>query len=394
MNKDFDIHGYCDPRFKAVEKGFKANFDQGLECGASFAATINGEFVVDIWGGYTDETKTIPWEKNTIAPVASTTKIMAALCLHILVDRGKVDLNAPVAKYWPEFGEAGKENLPVRYLLSHTAGLAGFDDPVKMEDLLDSDYITSLLAKQKPWWKPGSMSGYHGVTFNFLLGEIIRRVSGKTLNIFFRDEIAIPLKADFHIGLTEKIFSRFAEFIASDIPETALLKNIQQDLMFVRVFSNPHIISPLNPKGLEKRARLETKIEGFGNARSVAKIAAIMACGGEINKVRLLSLETIEKAIEEQIYAIDLVLGVPIRFGLGFGLTSKERAFPNPRTFYWNGTGGSSVIMDLDGKVSLAYVMNKMRYQPIEETQENRFAPDTRANRLVTAFFETSKLIK
>lgn len=389
MARDVEIHGYCDPHFKSVKKVFKANFEHGLECGASFAATINGKFVVDIWGGHMDETKTMPWEKNTIAPVASTTKIMTAICLHILVDRGKIDVNAPVAKYWPEFAQAGKEKLPVRYILSHTAGLAGFDEPLKVEDLLDSDRITNLLAKQKPWWEPGSASGYHGITFSFLLGELIRRISGKPLKVFFRDEVALPLKADFHIGLTKELLSRFTEFIPSHIPDSALLKNLPQDLMLVRVFSNPPLILPLNPKGLEKRSRLENKIAGFGNARSVATIAAAIACGGELNNVRLLSLDTIEKAIEEQSYNTDLVLGVPIRFGLGFGLTSKQRPFPNPRTFYWSGSGGSSVIMDLDAKVSLAYVMNKMRYQTPEETQKNRFASDTRANKLITAFFKS-----
>ena len=388
MIQDVKIHGYCDRRFKSVKRVFETNFEQGLECGASFAATINGKFVVDLWGGFMDETKTRPWEENTISPVASTTKIMAALCIHMLVDRGKLDINNPVAKYWPEFAQAGKENLPVRYILSHTAGLAGFDEPVKVEDLLDWDLITTLLAKQKPWWEPGTESGYHGITFNFLLGEIIRRISGKPLKTFFRDEVAIPLNADFHIGLTKQQLSRYSEFIPSDLPESALLKNLSQDLMLVRVFSNPHLILPLNPKGLEKRNRLKNKIEGFGNARSVALIAALMACGGELNNIRLLSLNTIEKAIEEQIYSTDLVLGVPIRFGLGFGLRSKEKPYPNQRTFYWSGVGGSFVIMDLDAKVSIAYVPNQMRYQTPEETQSNKYANDTRANRLITAFFE------
>ena len=388
MSNKVEIHGYCDPRFKSVKEVFARNFKQGLECGASFAATINGEFVVDIWGGFADEVKTRPWEKDTIAPVASTTKIMTALCTHMLVDKDKIDVNTPVAKYWPEFAQAGKENLPIRYLLSHTSGLAGFDEPVSVEDLLNWDRITNLLAAQKPWWEPGTKSGYHGYTFNYLLGELIRRVSGKPLKIFFRDEVADPLKADFHIGLTEEKFSRFAEFLPSNIPESRRLDNLPPESMFVRAFINPYLILPLNPKGLEKWSRLGTKTTGFGNARSVAWIGAVMACGGELNNVRLLSRHTIEKAIEEQIYSTDLVLGVPIRFGLGFGLTSKVRPFPNPHTFYWGGAGGSSVIMDLDARVSLAYVMNKMRYQTPEETQTNRFASDTRANRLATAFFE------
>ncbi|MFZ5451420.1 MAG: serine hydrolase domain-containing protein [Thermodesulfobacteriota bacterium] len=214
MPKTADIQGYCDPRFLVVKDVFTKNFESCLEVGASFAVTLHGEYVVDIWGGYSDAAETIPWERNTITNVYSTVKVMAALCALILIDRGQLNIDSPVADYWPEFAQDGKEKIIVRWLLSHSAGLSGFNEPISLETMYDWKRVINLLERQKPWWEPGTHSGYHMVTFGYLLGELVRRISGKSIGAFFRDEIATPLKADFHIGLAQEHDARVAELIS------------------------------------------------------------------------------------------------------------------------------------------------------------------------------------
>lgn len=360
MTNTVEIHGHCDQRFSSVKEAFAENFKSGEEVGASFAATIDGEFVVDIWAGYADAAETRPWERDTIVNVYSTTKVMTAFCVLMLVDRGQLELDAPVALYWPEFAQAGKENLPVRYLLSHSAGLAGFSESIPIEALYDWDRIINMLAAQEPWWEPGTQSGYHAVTSGYLWGELVRRITGKTLGTFFREEVALPLKADFHIGLAEEHESRVGEMIPPPKLEPGDPNYIDPDSMLGKVMANPEMTAEPSRDRAWRAAEIPAA-NGHGNARSVTRVMAALACGGELDGIRLLTLPTIEKAIEEQCYGPDLVLAVPIRYGLGFGLTSKEMPVgPNPRTFFWGGWGGSLTAVDLDAKVSLTYVMNKM----------------------------------
>jgi len=355
---ELEIHGSCDERFSKVRDAFKNNFDQGLEMGASFAATLDGEPVVDIWAGHCDEAGKRPWQRDSIVNVYSSTKTMASLSLLMLVDRGQVDLDAPVANYWPEFAANGKEQLPVRYLLSHMSGLAGVAEPIPPEAFYDWDRIVGLLAAQKPLWEPGTASGYHALTHGHLLGEVLRRVDGRTIGTFFREEVAEPLGADFHIGLPEEHESRVGELIPP--PDGALGAGLDEDSVAYKVMSNPQL-SALASRTREWRAAEIPAANGTGNARALARVTSAMACGGEVDGVRLLSQATLDKTIEEQCYGTDLVLGTPIRFGLGFGLTSKELPLgPNPRTFFWGGWGGSLVVIDLDARLSFSYVMNKM----------------------------------
>jgi CubicO group peptidase (beta-lactamase class C family) len=360
MTEKVLVSGICDDRFSSVKDTFIGNFLAGNEMGASLAVTINGKFVVDIWAGFADEKGTKPWQEDTIVNVYSTTKAMAALCILMLVDRNQLDLDAPVAKYWPEFGQAGKKNIPVRYLLSHTSGLAGFTESIPVEALYDWNKIIKLLAAQTPWWEPGTKSGYHSLTFGYPLGELVRRITGKTMGQFFRDEVAIPLGADFHIGLPEEHEPRVGVMIPPPVISPGEEGYIDPGSMMGKLMNNP----PLKAEYSRDRAWRAAEIpaaNGHGNARSVSRIGAAIACGGELNGIRLLSLSTIEKAIEEQIYDIDLALNMPIRWGLGFGLSSKEMPLgPNPRTFFWGGWGGSLMLMDLDAKISFSYVMNKM----------------------------------
>jgi len=278
----------------------------------------------------------------------------------MLVDRGLLDLDAPVAKYWPEFAQEGKDNIPVRYLLSHTSGLAGWDKKFRLKKLYKWDLMVELLAAQKPWWEPGTNSGYHTITFGYLLGELIRRITKKSVGTFFREEVAEPLGADFYIGLPEEYDNRVADLIPPPPIDLSTFGVIDPKSVAIRSLTNP-MIDVKETKTREWRNAEIPAANGHGNARSVSRITAALACGGELDGIRLLSEKAIKKSIEEQSYSKDLVLYMPIRFGLGWGLQNKELPIgPNPNLFYWGGYGGSIVIVDLDAKMSICYVMNKM----------------------------------
>jgi len=377
-----EVQGYCDDKFAAVKEAFRKNFEDDLEVGASFAATVDGKFVVDIWGGYADEKKTRPWEKDTIVNVYSTTKVMTAICAHMLVDRGLLDVDALVTKYWPEFGQAGKEKIPVRYLLSQQSGVAGWDEPFPVEGLYDWDRMIKLLEKQQPMWEPGKQWGYHALTFGYLLGELVRRITGKTLGTFFREEVATPLNADFHIGVPEEVDHRVSKLIPPPMPKPGEPGSMVFDSKTVqgRVMMNPINTAETSWERAWRAAEIPAA-NGHGNARSLARVGAAMACGGELDGVRLMGMTTIEKALEEQSYETDLVTQMPIRYGLGFGLPNKEMPVgPNPRTLYWAGWGGSMVIMDLDARLSWGYAMNKMA---------GTDAPDMRAAIMAQALYQS-----
>ena len=352
-----DIQGTFDPRFSGVRDALASTIDQGLDVGASAAVTIDGELVVDVWGGHVDEARTTPWQQDTIINVWSTTKTMAALCALMLADRGEIDVDAPVARYWPEFKEGGKESVEVRHLLSHNAGLSGWQEPMAPEDLYDWEKATSLLAAQEPWWTPGTASGYHAITQGYLVGEVVRRVTGQTIGAFFAQELAGPLGADFHIGTPAEHDARVAKVIP---PPPLNIGDTDPDGIAMRTLSNPPLSAEQSWETAWRRAEIPAA-GGHGNARSVAQVQAVLACGGEIGGRRYLSPEGCEIALREQSFTTDLVLGQPIRFGIGYGLTSEQMPLgPNPRTCFWGGWGGSLVIVDLDQRVTIAYVMNKM----------------------------------
>jgi CubicO group peptidase (beta-lactamase class C family) len=379
MANEIEIHGYCDERFLNVKEVFAENFKLGLDVGASFAATLQGQFVVDLWAGYADAAKTRPWEEDTLINVFSTTKIMATICTLMLVDRGLLDLDAPVAQYWPEFAQNGKEELPVRYLLSHTAGLSGWTEEFPMEGLYDWNLCVTKLAAQKPWWKPGTKSGYHLVTFGYLLGEIVRRITGKSIGTFFREEVTTPLNADFHIGLAEENDPRVAELIPAKLPlffkifGSPLFRKFLSFNIAVKSLTRPNMFKIVDATRTRAwRAAEIPAANGHGNARSIARIGAALACGGELDGVSILSSSIIEQALEEQSYGKDLVLRTPVRFGLGFGLPCKEIPFPHPRTLFWGGLGGSLVMIDLDAKMSAGFAMNKMSAEILLDTRKTR----------------------
>jgi CubicO group peptidase (beta-lactamase class C family) len=358
-----DISGTCAARFVAVRDAFVGNFGAGSEpvdVGASVAVTIDGELVVDLWAGTVsgDDGSERSWQPDTIVNVWSTTKTVSALACLLLADQGELDFYAPVSTYWPEFRANNKAGVEVRHVMSHTAGLPSWSEPVTVEDLYDWEKATSLLAAQEPWWEPGTASGYHAVTQGFLEGEIVRRITGQTIGEFVSSEIAGPLDADFHIGTPAEHDARVAHVIPPSVPFS--LDNVEPGSIAERVIQSLTIDAAVANTIPWRRAEIPSA-GGFGNARSVALIHAPMACGGEANGVRLLSPSGADPVFDEQVYGQDLILPLKVRHGIGFGLPSPEMPVsPNPRACFWGGWGGSVAIIDLDARMTFAYVMNRM----------------------------------
>ena len=353
------IHGICRPEFAPVRDAFEANFAAGLELGASAAVTVDGEFVVDIWAGEADAGGA-PWQRDTIVNVYSTTKTMAATCMLMLADRGELDFDAPVARYWPEFAQNGKDGVLVRHVMAHTAGLPGFDPPITVEQLYDLEAAAANLAAQAPWWEPGTASGYHAVSQGNLEGEILHRVTGRRMAEWFRTEVAEPLGADFWMSLPASEDHRVSDLVSPQAPQTLIVggEEVEVGEIGVRAFLSVHRTGD-EPATREWRAAELPASGGFGNARSVARIHAALACGGALDGVRLLSETGARRALQEQTDGIDRVLGVRLRHGLGFGLQIGDLALA-PGQMFWGGMGGSLAVIDLDARASVAYVMNRM----------------------------------
>lgn len=355
---DGSVQGLVHDKYAGARAAFEANLASGADLGASFCATVEGETVVDLWGGFADEARTRPWARDTIVNVYSTTKTMTALTALLLADRGELDFDAPVARYWPQFAANGKEAVKVSHLMSHSAGLSGWKEPLVVEDLYDWDKVTSLLAAQAPFWEPGTASGYHGLTQGYLVGEVVRRITGKSLGTVFREEIAQPLGADFHIGLPASEDARVADLIPPPPAEAGLGSGPQSELQ-ANMSDNPLVeVSVTRTRGW--RGAEIPAAGGTGNARSVAEIQSVLANGGVAKGKRIMSEAGCRKALELQIEGPDLILGIPARFGMGFGLAGGAMPLPNPNTIYWGGYGGSLVIVDMDARTTFAYAMNKM----------------------------------
>lgn len=349
------IQGHCDTRFEPVKTAFETNFREHGDIGASVAITLNGEFVVDLWGGHKDEERTQPWQEDTLVNVWSSTKTMAAMSLLLLADRGEVDLHAPAAKYWPEFAANGKEAIEVRHFLSHNAGLSGMDADVDGDALYDWEWMTSALAQQAPWWEPGTQSGYHALTQGHLIGEIVHRVTGQSLGTFFNNEIAEPTGADFHIGADEALDERICDLIPPQVGPAPDPQSIAG-----RTFANPRV-DATEPRKRAWRAAEIPAANGQANARAIVRAQTAMANGGQAFGKTILSETGTKRVFEKQSEGMDLVLGVPLVFGMGYGLNSEATPIsPNKNTCFWGGYGGSSVIVDQDANLCFSYVMNKM----------------------------------
>jgi CubicO group peptidase (beta-lactamase class C family) len=347
------VQGFVDDRFAPVGAVFENGLADGNEVGASVCVTVDGRPMVDLWGGYADTAQTKPWQQDTIVNVYSVTKTMTALTALLVADRGELDLAAPVSRYWPEFAANGKDSVTVAHLLSHSSGLSGWAEPITTADLYDWEKMTGLLARQAPFWPPGTASGYHVVTFGYLVGEVVRRVTGRTLGAVFRQEIAEPLGADFHIGLPETEDARVAELI----PPATQAPPAQRTELQTNAAANPLIdvatVSSRAWRGAEIPAG-----NGTSNARGIATAQAVLACGGVAAGRRLMSEAGCRRALEVQAGGRDLILDMPLRFGLGYAVSSGM--MPNPNTLYWGGMGGSLVIVDLDARTTFAYVPNRL----------------------------------
>lgn len=357
-----ELQGHCDARFAKVADALGQAIADGEEVGAAIAIDIDGETVVDIWGGYADAARTRPWTADTIVNVWSSTKTVTALAALMLIDRELLDPSAPVADYWPEFAANGKQDVEVRHLLSHSSGVSGWDQPVAIEDVYDWDGSTAALAAQAPWWEPGTASGYHALTHGHLIGEVLRRVTGTTLKQFVADEIAGPLGADFQIGAATGDSARIAEIIAAANPMEGIPPMDQWTEQMLKTFTGP-APDPTVANTDAWRAADIGAANGHTNARALTRILSAISLGGTVDGVQLLRPETVEKIFEVQYDGPDLVLAQhPIRWGLGFGLPQLESIpyIPDEKICFWGGWGGSWETMNPDRRMTTAYVMNKM----------------------------------
>ncbi|KAH8433751.1 serine hydrolase domain-containing protein [Aspergillus melleus] len=360
-NNPNQVKGTWEPQFTDLCGILEKNIANGSEVGASITVNVDGKSVLDIWAGYRDETRSEAWEENTIVNVFSTTKNIINLAMLILIDRGLLDPHEKVSKYWPEFAHNGKQDVEVRHLMSHTSGLAAWDEHMELSDLYNFESAAAKLAAQPPAWTPGTASGYHSLTQGFLLGKLVRQVTSLTLTEFVEKEIASPLGADFQIGAKPSDWPRIANMIGYPFPARP---DLDADSVAYKCLHNP--MFPFETANTpEWRSSELGSCNGHGNARSVARILSVISTGGEVDGVRLLKPETIDLIFQEQAMGPDLVLGFPFRFGMGFALTAPDLwppyLPPNGRVCWWAGAGGSIGVMDLDRRMTIAYTPNKMQ---------------------------------
>ena len=380
-----ETYGSCDGAFASVRRVFEENFEKRGEVGAAVAVVVDGRTRVDLWAGSADQAGKRPWKRDTLVNVYSTTKGMTALCAQRLIDAGKLELDAPVARYWPEFAAAGKERLPVRWLLSHRAGLAALREPLPGDALYDWHAMCRALAAETPWWTPGDGHGYHAITFGWLVGELVRRIDGRSLGRYFREEVAGPLGAEFHIGLPDAQHARVGEM--SSIPlDGANAEGSLGSIMLAdpqglsaKAFMNPPSIA-LGPNVPEWIRAEIPGANGQADALSVARIyGALVRSGGG---PALLSREGVERCREQQSHGMDRVLRISTRIGQGFMLSQALTLAsfgPSPGAFGHPGAGGSVGFADPSTRLGFGYVMNRMG---------PNILLDPRADALIDAVYE------
>lgn len=357
------IGGTCDPHFALLREAFVANFAERGEPGGAIALMVDGRLVCDLWGGHRDAARETPWERETLVNFFSVGKAFTALAALRLVERGGLDLNAPAHRLWPEFGCNGKETITLRHMLSHQAGLPAIREDLPDGAMLDWSRMTSALAAETPWWEPGSAHGYHVNTYGYLVGELVRRASGKAVGEILREEIAGPLGADVHIGLPQADHHRAAEFLwPSILPEKGEGPLDDTALMKWNTYWNPPGISGAGwVNRAEWRSAEIPSTNGHGTARGIARVYAALAAGGAIGGVEILSQSMLAAATEEQSFGTDRILDRESRFALGFQLPQAERPLgPNPQAFGHFGAGGSLGFCDPVARVAFGYVTNDM----------------------------------
>ena len=360
------IAGSCDARFARVREAFADNFTRHGEVGAAVAVTLDGRSVVDLWAGHADGARRTPWRRDTLVNVFSVSKALTTICALRLVERGRLDLDAPVARAWAEFAACGKDAITLRQILAHRAGLPAVRPLLPEGAMLDWPAVTAALASQAPWWTPGERHGYHVNTFGFLVGELVRRASGRSVGAVLRDEVAAPLAADVHVGLPRAQHGRVAEFVwTAALPPTPPDPAALPEPLALQwcTYMNPPGVS--GSGGWVNRADWRCgevpSTNGHATARGIARVFAALAAGGCTGGVELLAPDTVAAATVEHSSGDDLVLQRPSRFGLGFQLTQPERPLgPSPRAFGHFGSGGALGFCDPDARLSFGYVMNHM----------------------------------
>lgn len=371
MSQNFQISGFIAPGFEPVGAAFRANFNESLESGAAFAAVIDGQPVVDVFGGYADRAQSRFFDDTTIVPVFSTTKPIAALVVARLVGQGMLDYEAPVARYWPEWG-AGKETVTIAQALSHQAGVPGFPEPIDPALWLDPPALAAQLAVLPPLWEPGTASGYHPMTWGYIAGELVRRVSGRTLGQVLREDICQPLDIDFQIGLPDQEHARVAEMLRpTDLPELGPITPPKRAAFLTR-WAAPDRGGPA-----WRRAEIPSA-NGHGTALAVALLYQAYACQGWIEDMEVIGPEAFAALSRVRIEGEDLVLPFYLSFAAGVMKNSGLVYGPNPQSFGHSGWGGSMGMADPDRRLSAAYVMNR---------QSNKLQGDLRARRLIEALY-------
>src|SRR6266516_3644183 len=380
-----EVAGFYDSQFERVAEEFVRNFQERGEVGASVCVQVEGETFVDLWGGSANLASNKSWVEDTITHVWSCTKGATALCAHILISRGLLDLEAPIVRYWPEFGQVGKESIPVKMLLNHQSGLAALSEPLPAGALFDWEFMVRALENQEPFWKPGTMHGYHGFTFGWLVGEVVRRVSGKSLGTFFREEVAGPLGLDFWIGLPEALESRVAPIIPADPPDPSgplnpMMMAILSDptsFQALQMFNNGGYMMP-GPDGVfgfNTRAAHAAEIGSVGaitNARGLAGMYAPLANGGSLKGVSLVNRDTLVRmGAVSSATSVDITVLLPMRFSLGFAKSADNRRIPSAtendsmilseEAFGHPGFGGSALgFADPVARMSFGYATNRI----------------------------------
>jgi CubicO group peptidase (beta-lactamase class C family) len=354
-----EVHGDLDPTFDPVRGAVQEQLGTGAEVGVSLVVDLDGERVVDLWGGHRDASRTQAWTQDTVTNVWSLTKTVTSLAALLLVEAGELDVDAPVARYWPEFAAQDKGEVLVRHLMSHTSGVAGLDKPSRLEDLYDARGAAARMAAQTPWWAPGTASGYHLLNYGHLLGELVYRITGQSLREFVQQRLSGPVAADFQIGLADGDLDRVADVIAPTVDFDAEI--LDHDSPAYKTLTGP-MVAGSDANTAAWRAAEIGAANGHGNARSIADVLAPITHGGHSAAGRLLSPRTIDLIFQQQSDGVDLVNGLQLRWGIGFALADRRTLswLPEGQVAFWGGWGGSMAILDLDRRMTISYVMNNM----------------------------------
>jgi CubicO group peptidase (beta-lactamase class C family) len=369
-----DIHGFAAAHLGPVRQAFAANFAGGQERGARFTVVQDGETILDLWAGSVDRNGEVAFTDKTLVPVFSSTKAVTALMIARLIDQGKLDYEATVASYWPEFGQSGKDQITLGQLISHQGGIPGFDPPRAPELWFDIPAVLEAICEQTPLWTPGEGSGYHPYTTGFVLGELFRRVDGRTLGTALREDIAGKYDLDLYIGTPESEFDRI-----SDLQKPSAVPNFGEvDDIKKAAFLNKGAF-PGGRGSAEWRSLEMPAANGHATSEALAKYMNIIATGGFIGGDRVISLSALGQALRERVYGQDRVLPYKLSWAAGF-LRNKNILIygKNERAVGHSGNGGSMVMADPDKKLSAAYAMNK---------QSNHLIGDPRSVRLMEALY-------